>query len=135
MGFLMSGFSDYWENEVLDHLFDKGVYGPPTIYVALSTADPGDDGVGAAEPSGGSYARIETANADWTPAAGGAIGNADAIEFAPASAAWGTITHFALYDAAVGGHLLAYGPLTIAQAVVDGDTVRFAPGDLNVTLN
>jgi hypothetical protein len=131
----MPGFSDYWEDEVLDHLFDKGVYAPPTIYVALSAGDPGDDGVGAAEPSGGPYARIETANADWTPAAGGAISNADAIEFAPASAAWGTITHFALYDAAVGGHLLAYGPLTVAQAVAAGDTVRFPPGDLNVTLN
>lgn len=131
----MPGFSDYWENEVLDHLFDKGVYAPPTIYVALSTGDPLDDGAGAAEPSGGSYARLETANVDWTAAAAGAISNADTIEFAPASAAWGTITHFALYDAAVGGHLLAYGPLTSAKAVAAGDAVRFPAGSLNVTLN
>jgi hypothetical protein len=131
----MSGFSDFWENEVLDHLFDKGVYAAPAIYVALSCADPDDDGASAAEPSGGSYARIETSNADWTPASDGVIRNADAIEFAPASAAWGTITHFVLYDAAVGGHPLAHGPLGIAQTVAAGDTVRFPPGDLNVTLN
>ena len=130
----MSGFSDYWENEILDHLFDKGVYAPPTIYVALSTADPGDDGAGASEPAGGSYARVQTSNADWTGASGGAIGNANAIEFAQATADWGTITHFALYDTAVGGHLLAYGPLSSAKTVAVGDLVRFPAGALTVTL-
>ncbi|MBN1508735.1 MAG: hypothetical protein JW955_17940 [Sedimentisphaerales bacterium] len=131
----MTGFSDYWENEVLDHLFDKGVYAPPTIYVALSCADPGDAGAGAAEPSGGSYARLETTGADWMGTGTGAIRNADALEFAPACACWGTITHFALYDAVVGGHLLASGPLASPALVEAGDAVRFPPGDLEVTLN
>jgi hypothetical protein len=131
----MPGFSAYWGNEVLDHLFDKGVYTPPTIHVALSAADPGDDGTGTAEPAGGSYARVETSHMDWTSAAGGAISNADAIEFSQTSSAWGTITHFALYDAAVGGHLLAYGPLASAKTVAVGDIVRFPAGDLIVTLD
>lgn len=131
----MAGFSDYWENEILDHLFDKGVYTPPTVYVALSAADPGDSGAAISEPVGGSYARIETSNADWTDASGGAVSNADAIEFAQATSTWGTISHFALYDAATGGNLLAWGPLAIAKTVAAGDTVRFPAGDLNVTLN
>jgi len=132
----MTGFSDYWENEVLDHLFDKGVYAsPPALYVALSTADPGDDGAGAAEPAGGSYARVETSKADWAGASGGAVSNAEAIDFAEATSAWGTITHFALYDAAMGGNLLVCGPLSDARTVAGGDTVRFAAGDLNVTLS
>ena len=42
----MGSFSNYWENELLDHLFGKGSYTPPTIYVGLSTTDPGDDGAG-----------------------------------------------------------------------------------------
>lgn len=132
----MPGFSNYWENEVLDHLFDKGTYIPPSVlYVALSTADPLDDGSGAAEPAGGSYARVETSQADWSGASGGTVCNADAVEFAQATSAWGTITHFALYDAAVGGNLLASGPLTDPVTIAAGDTVRFAPGDLSVTLN
>jgi hypothetical protein len=131
----MTGFSHYWEDEILDHLFDKGVYVSPTIYVALSTADPGDDGTGVAEPSGGSFGRVETANADWTSASGGAIRNADAIEFPLATAAWGTITHFALYDSPLGGHLLACGPLTGAKTIVAGDIVRFLVGDLIITLD
>ncbi|OHB68047.1 MAG: hypothetical protein A2Y77_08885 [Planctomycetes bacterium RBG_13_62_9] len=132
----MCGFSDYWENEVLDHLFGKGSYAPPpAIYVALSTADPQDDGTGAAEPAGGSYARILTSSADWTAASQGCLSNADTIDFGEASASWGAITHFALYDADTGGHLLAHGTLAQAQPVAAGDLVRFAPGDLQVTLN
>lgn len=131
----MTGFSDYWEDEVLDHLFDKGLYVPPTIYVALSTTDPGDDGADAVEPAGGSYARVETSNADWTAASGGCVANTDAVEFAEATGAWGTITHFALYDAATGGHLLVCGPLVEPKIVAGGDVVRFPAGDLVVTLD
>jgi len=131
----MSGFSDFWENEVLDHLFDKGVYAAPPIHMALSTTDPGDDGAAACEPAGGSYARVETSNADWTGASGGTISNADAIEFVLATADWGTITHFALYDTPAGGHLLASGPLSSAKTIVAGDLVRFLPGDLTVVLD
>jgi hypothetical protein len=131
----MAGFSDYWENEILDHLFDKGWYAPPAaIYLALSTADPGDMGLGAAEPPAGSYTRVETSKAHWAGASGGAVCNANAIEFAQATSAWGTITHFALYDAALGGNLLACGLLTEPATVAAGDTLRFEPGDLTVTL-
>jgi len=131
----MAGFSDYLENELLDHLFGKGVYPPPELYVALSTADPGDDGADLAEPSGGSYARVATSSVDWTAAADGVICNADALQYPEAAAPWGTITHFALLDAQAGGHLLAHGPLAAPQGVALGDIVRFAPGDLSVTLN
>jgi hypothetical protein len=131
----MGGFSDYWENEVLDHLFGKGTYAPPTIYVALSTANPQDDGAGTAEPTGGSYARIATSSADWSVASEGCVCNIDAVEFGQATAPWGAVTYFALYDADIGGHLLAHGALTEARPVAAGDIVRFPPGDLHVTLD
>jgi hypothetical protein len=131
----MGSFSDYWEDEILDHIFGKGSYTPPTIYVGLSTADPGDDGVGLSEPAGNGYARTATSASDWTSASGGSLDNTSAIEFAEATGAWGTVTHFALFDAASGGHLLAHGALTQSKAVGDGDTVRFAAGDVNVSLD
>jgi hypothetical protein len=131
----MGSFSDYWENEVLDHLFGKGNYAPPTIYVALSTADPGDDGSGISEPSGDGYARAATAAIDWSAAAGGTLTNADAIEFPEAADAWGTVTHFALFDAAAGGNLLAHGALSESKAIGAGDIARFAAGDLDISLN
>jgi hypothetical protein len=81
----MGSFADYWENEILDHLFGKGSYTPPTIYVGLSTADPFDDASGLAEPSGNSYARVATSGADWNTASGGTIDNANELTFPQAS--------------------------------------------------
>lgn len=122
----MGSFSDYWEDKILDHLFGQGAYTPPTIYVGLSTADPADDGSGLAEPSGGGYARVATAAADW---------NAGDIEFPQATANWGTVTHFALFDAATEGHLLAHGALTVAKPVTSGDPASIPAGELSASLN
>lgn len=131
----MGSFGNYLETEILDHIFGKGAYTPPTIHVALSTADPTDDASGLAEPSGNGYARVETEAADWNAASGGALDNANAIEFPAATGSWGTITHFALYDAATLGNLLAHGALTASKAIGSGDTARFAAGDLDVSLD
>ena len=131
----MGSFSDHWEDEILDHLFGKGSYTPPTIYVGLSTADPGDDGTGLSEPSGNGYARVATAAADWNAASGGALDNANAIEFAEATGSWGTVTHFALFDAATSGNMLAHGSLTQSKTIASDDTARFSAGDLDVSLD
>ncbi len=131
----MGSFADYWENEILDHLFGKGSYTPPTIYVGLSTADPADDASGLAEPSGNGYARVATSGADWNAASGGTIDNANEITFGQASGSWGTLTHFALFDAASGGNMLAHGSLSISKTISSGDTAKFAAGDLDVSLD
>ena len=131
-------FSDYLETKVLDHVFGKIAYTMPTVYVGLSTADPLDDGSGLAEPVGGAYARVATTGATWNAAVAGApssINNAAAISFPQATASWGTVTHFALFDAATGGNLLGSGALTAAKAVANGDTVKFDIGQLSATLD
>jgi len=131
----MGSFSDYWENEILDHIFGKGSYTPPTIYVGLSTADPTDDGSGLAEPTGNAYARVSTVAADWDVASGGALDNANDITFPEATGNWGTVTHFALFDAVTGGNMLAHGALGASKAIGSGDTAKFAAGDLDVSLD
>lgn len=131
----MGSFSDLWENEILDHLFGKGSYTPPTIYIGLSTADPGDDGSGLSEPSGDGYARVLTSGSDWNAASGGQLDNANDITFPEATGSWGTMTHFALFDAASGGNMLAHGSLSASKAIGGGDTAKFAAGDLDVSLD
>ena len=131
----MGSFADYLENKILDHIFGKGIYTPPTIYVALSTADPGDDGSGLSEPSGNGYARKSTIASDWNTATGGTLDNANVITFAEASGNWGTISHFALMDAATGGNLLVHGALNVSKSIGSGDTARFEAGDLNISLD
>jgi hypothetical protein len=132
----MGSFGNFWENEILDHIFGKGAYTPPSnIFVALSTTDPTDTGSGISEPSGGSYARKSTAPADWDAAVSGLIDNANAITFVEATGSWGTISHFALFDALTSGNMLAHGSLTTSKIIDNGDVASFAAGDLDVSLD
>ena len=130
----MGGFSDYWENKILDHIFGKGSYTSPTIYVGLSTADPTDDGSGLAEPSGNGYARTQTSASDWNAASNGSLDNSNDITFAQATGSWGTITHFALFDAITAGNMLAHGVLSQSKTIGNSDTARFQAGDLDISL-
>lgn len=131
----MGSFANHWEDEILDHLFGKGSYTPPTIHVGLSTADPLDDASGLAEPSGNNYSRVETAGSDWNASSGGALDNANAITFPEASGDWGTLTYFALFDAASGGNMLAHGSISPSKIIGSGDTFEFAIGTVDVTLD
>jgi len=131
----MSGLADYWENEILDYLFGNGSYTPPTIYVGLSTADPLDDASGLAEPNGNGYARVMTAASDWNAASGGSVDNVNDITFPEATGSWGTVTHFALFDTADGGNMLAHGALSQSQSISSSETARFETGALDVSLD
>lgn len=127
----MGSFSDVWEAEILDHVFDIGAYSAPTIYVGLSTADPTDDASGLAEPSGNGYAR--KVYSSWSRATS-TVDNDGAITFAQATGSWGTITHFALFDALSGGSMLAHGVLDASRSITSGVVPRFSAGELDVTL-
>ncbi len=131
----MGSFSNHWESKILEHIFGKGIYTPPTIYVGLSTADPLDDASGLAEPSGNGYVRVETDSDDWSTASAGSIDNTNELIFPEATGDWGTVTHFALFDTATGGNMLCHSVLNQSRAIVSGDKARFAAGDLQVSLD
>ena len=78
----MGSFSNYLENRLLDHLFCKNTYMSPTIYVALSTADPGEGGTGMAEPyAQNGYNRVATSENNWNDAVNGLIDNYTELTF------------------------------------------------------
>jgi len=134
----MSSFGDYLENELLDHVWANAAYAAPaTLYLALSTADPTDDGTGIAEPGGGSYARLAVANnlTNWPAASGGSKSNGTDMTFVTATASWGVITHMAFFDALTGGNMLAHAALTSSKTIDNGDTVIFEIGNLTITLD
>ena len=126
--------SDYLENKVLDHVLGGGDYTrPATVYVALYTSAPTDSG-GGTEVSGGSYARVAVTNnaTNWPAASGGSKANGTAITFPEATANWGTVVAFGLFDAANGGNLLYWGELLQNQAVNSGSIAGFAIGALTI---
>lgn len=130
----MGSLSDYIENKILDHLLRNTAYTQLShLYVGLSTVDPTDDGSGLAEPSGNGYSRVEVD--DWDDASGRHIQNSGLISFPEATGDWGTITHFAVFDALTGGNMIAYGTLSTFKDVDDGGSVYFEAGRINITVS
>jgi hypothetical protein len=124
--------SDYLENKLLDHTTGKTSYTMPSVWVGLYTAAPSDAG-GGTEVTGGSYARKSTAGTDWVAAASGSTSNAAVITFVTATASWGTVTHFGLFDASSAGNLLRWAALTTSKTIGSGDVASFPIGNLVVT--
>ena len=132
----MGSFSDFLENELLDHIFLVGAYTAPTkCYIALCKSSIEEDDTGGSMPteaSGGAYARKSIAT--WDTAAAGSTLNSQAITFVQATADWGTVTDFGILDHLTAGNLLAYGKLTTSKSVDSGDIPKFATGDLKISL-
>jgi len=132
-------FSDYWENKLLDHIFGKAsLTAPSNIFVALSSTNPLDSGAGITEPSGMSYARVSTSSGDWTLVLSRSFFNNTAITFPTASGEWGTMNWCALFDAASGGNMLAFGALSTSKSIGVGQVAKFSaypPAGNNLILN
>ena len=126
----MSAMSDYLENKVLDHVLGTTSYTmPATVYIGLSTGSFADDNSGT-ELSGGSYARQSIA---FDAAASGTTDNTAAVDFPVATASWGTVSHYGLFDASSGGNLLIHGAFTASKTVDSGDVLRIGAGELDIT--
>jgi hypothetical protein len=141
----MTGFTDRTSQGILNHITGKSaLFALPTAYVALFTAAGTDAGTGFTEVVGGSYARKVTAAADWNSATGSGpsvISNANTLTFATATADWGTVVAFGLYDAISAGNLLCWDffgnyswlPATVSAAspaVITLHTHGFSVSDL-----
>ena len=127
----MSEMSNYLETKILDYVLrDTADWAPTTVYLALHTADPAEDGSGA-EVSGGSYARQACAF-DATHATGGNTANTSAESFTGMPAC--TVSHIGIWDHASAGNLLFYTDVTANKTVGSGDTISVAAGAVTVTL-
>ena len=126
----MSAMSNYLENEILDHILGTGAYtAPTTVYVGLSTGSFGEGNTGT-ELTGNAYARV---SASFGAASSGTASNDAAIEFTVATGDWGSVSHFGLFDAASGGNLLIHGAFSVAKTIQQGDVLKIAVGDLDIT--
>jgi hypothetical protein len=122
--------TDYSEDLVLTWLMTTGAVTRPTAwYVALTTTTPTDAAAGT-EVTGGDYARVA---ATFAAPSGGSTSNSSTVTFPTATANWGTVTHFEVWDALSGGNRLRWGALDTSEAVTTGQTPSFAAGALICT--
>lgn len=125
----MAGKTDFLENKLLDHVLRNVSYTPPaTVYVGVYTVAPTDAG-GGTEVSGGAYARQSAA---FSAAASGATSNSGQISFPVATANWGTVVAFGLFDASTAGNLLYWNTMT-NKTIDTNDQLVIPAGDLDVT--
>jgi hypothetical protein len=128
-------FSNYLENEVLDHVFRNATYSSPSaVYAALFTAAPSDTG-GGTEVSGGGY---ERESITFGAASSGQVSNSVDVDFGTSTGAWGTVSHVGIFDSSSTGgsnNLLAWSALTASKTVESGDPVKFPSGDLTISLD
>jgi hypothetical protein len=128
----MAEFSDYLENNVLDHVLRNVSYSSPTtVYVGLYTSNPTDTNSGT-EVTGGSYARQILS---VTTASAGIVTSSADVTFPQATGSWGTISHLGILDALTSGNLLMHTPLTTSKTIDNGDILKISSGNLTVTLD
>lgn len=132
---MAGSFTDYLEDKVLKHVFTNTAYtAPTTLYIGLFTVAPTDAGGGTeVSTAGTNYARQSMAftvsGTNPTQAA-----NTAAVEWGTAASSWGTIVAAAVFDAASGGNMLAWGDLTANKTISAGDVFRFPISNFTVTL-
>ena len=125
---------------ILDALYGgKALNVPDKLYIGLSTTQPNSDGSNFTEPTGNAYARVEVDN-DSTTWEDATVDNPSVkknkipILFDEATGAWGTITHWGIFDAPEGGNLLDWAPVINPTSVGEGQQAQFRAGDLQTRL-
>lgn len=147
--------TNYLENKLVDALFRGVAFTMPTVIaIALHTAACSDSSAGTEVTTAGStgYLRVtrNPATTNWSATdtssstaatSGGTTGttyNIAALQFPTATANWGTVSHFSVWDnATVGaGNMLFCKALSGgSQAVNSGSTPSFAAGALSVQID
>lgn len=136
----MASKSNYLEWQVLEHVLKNDALASPLqTFVGLMTAVADPEASSFTEVTGGSYARQSSSFGTQSPT--GSISNAGAITYPQATADWGTVIAFGIFDAVSAGNLLYWGILggapqnfatsgsddqvyAAAHGLVNGDDVR-----------
>lgn len=127
----MAAFSNYAEDLLVNALL-RGISftAPATPYVALFVSDPGEGGAGI-EVSGGAYTRKA---ATFSAPSNGVTETTADLVFNQATADWGTVGYFAIFDASTAGNMLFHGALTTPKTIEIDDQFNIPAGNLTVTL-
>ncbi|MEI7027160.1 phage tail fiber protein [Paenibacillus sp. y28] len=125
--------SNYFKTATLNAaLRGQSFTAPSTVYIALYTSNPTAADTGQ-EVSGGAYARQPVTFSAPTAANDlASTSNTADVNFAVATADWGTITHIGLRSAATGGNLLYHGAVTSPRTILANDRARFLAGSIKV---
>jgi hypothetical protein len=138
-----------FENDVLEITFNQTLAahlgtlsgtGNANLFVALHTADPGENpasGQQTSECAYGAYARVGVTRASdgsgWT-VSGNQVQNTAVINFPECTSGSETVTHFSIGTVTSGaGQILYKGALTASRNVSSGITLQFPATSITIT--
>lgn len=147
----MPGFSDTFETELLQHIFqnaaipnlgDAGGLLPSSsagsVYLALHTADPGEAGTQSTnETTYSGYARVAVVrSAGGWAVTGPTAQNVGSVSFPQCVGGSATVTHISVGYASSGANtIVCSGALTASLIINPGITPLFAAGAFNFTVD
>lgn len=134
----MGSKSNYLENKILDHVLRGGTAGtsmsqPAAVYLGLFTVLPDsttESGGTEVSTSSTGYSRQAIT---FAAASSGSISSNAAVTFSQATASWGTIVGWGVFDASTSGNLLYYGSISPTKTVSSSDTASVAAGQVVIT--
>ncbi len=147
----MGILTDDRELKLLKHMFGQEDLAIPNyLYMGLHVGAPTEASPTTNEISGGGYSRVllvDNFSASYQSSSSGMstvfelttndnLTNASAIDFAEATADWGTVTHYSIWDSQSGStvsNCLMIGALSSGVVVNDGDQFRIAVGQFDLT--
>lgn len=132
--------TQYLQGAVLGHTLAYAAMTEPTgVFVGLCLATPAPTATtGGIEPTGGAYVRLAVVFA--ITATPNIAANTATLAWPAATANWGSIGWFEIWDALTAGRRLYWGPLVdpidgttpVTRAVLGGDIVRLTAGTVSV---
>lgn len=125
--------SNHLRQKIADLAFRAQPFAPPAIvYVSLHTADPTASALPATEATGAWYARQPITFGPQSVS--GQVSNSNKVDFPAVSGSPITITHYAIWDAANVGNMLAYASLSAQKVYSANDIASFTPGQVVITI-
>ena len=136
----MAGFSDFWEKEVLNLMFQEDALPAVSAWLFLATTTISDADTGATvsvyEP-GNNYSRVCASAVAWASAVAGTNGCilSATLSFPSSTGSWGTITHWGICSASVAGNLICFASVATEQTIGVDTIVQFTEGSISVTIS
>lgn len=130
---LYLGKTKYGRQVVLEHMLGVSNFAFITLYAALFTADPTNEGSIADELTALGYARVDVSSLlNDAELSTSDMDNASELVFGPAGEAWPTVTFLGIMDSApVGtGNMLYFGTVIPPQTTLYTDYIRYPIGSL-----
>lgn len=134
----MSNFTNVMEDAIIQFFLrnDADTFSvDATLYQHLFTAAPGEAGGGTEVPDANGY--VPKAIAFTDPSGTGDTENTAQIDHVASGGAWGTVSHMSVDRSSAFGStfMYMYGALTTSRAIGDGETLRFAAGDVDLAID